>query len=276
MNVPAFLTHWAQSLGIYSIGDCLQIIFFMAIVYRFSTFLDTRTTKTLLTYFNAWACSFIISYWFQQQTLSLFLLFIGPLLIIGLLILHQERIQKNVIAARKIIRPSKELSSLNWIDILIKGCLQASMHNHTIKILLQRADCIEEFVETAIPLNAHLNEPLYSFLINTISYHPHNCILFNDQGIILGLDVQWIGIHGPIDWNTFAEIITMHNDTIALSCDQASMLFHVTAQGKTLNNLSATDSTHMLKTMIVKPVSKEAHDSAFFAAQSQSHKQVIS
>lgn len=274
MNVPLFLIQWAHTLSIYSIGDCLQIIFFIAIVYRFLLFLDIRATHSLLNYFTLWSCTFMISHWYCQQPLSLFLLCMGPLLICSLLILHQERIQKNVIASHKRVQKPEKFPSPHWIDILVKECLRASMHNNTIHILIQRTDHIEDLIEIPIHLNTPINESLWTFLMNAITYSPHTCLLLQDQGTVLGLNVEWAQLHGTIDWYSFSRNITTHNDTITLSCDQASMLFHITAQGKTLHNISATELTRILKNMIIKS-SKETHENEFIAAQSQQHTQAV-
>lgn len=252
MKLCDALSYLLNHLGIYYVSDIVQIALFVFITYRFTMFLHQSTAPRLTHYFNLWATSYVISYWLNWYPCIILLLFLAPLLFISFMIFHQERIHKNFIASRQVKEDHGGTLASDWVETLIKGCLKANMQKKEIRFVIQRHDDITSLFIVPIIINALLNPTLISFILSHVPNTNTETLLINQQGILLGTEAFYKNKETSNDWDTNAHLITKANDCIAVLCHASSMHFQVIAQGLSLYNLSATDTTRLIKSIIYK------------------------
>lgn len=169
--------------------SALEISVISSIIYYSLRWLATDKTKSVLLYFYSYCACAAVACFLQLPTLINFLLWIFPLICVIIVLLHAQVLQRNFVALKKIAHPESR-SPVNWIDELVRACLNTRNQGLTNYFVIEHTDALDPFVEVRCPINAQLHQELIAIIMHT--QHPQNSfILLDSTGKLIGCRCSW-------------------------------------------------------------------------------------
>src|SRR3989339_2165089 len=98
--------HYFSLLHIFSWLDCVEILFFTFIIFKFSRWLRQDQRSNLLGYFYLGATGLLLAHLFDLEAIKQFYQISWPIMLMIFIIIHQKSLQKNFVAARTL-NPAK-------------------------------------------------------------------------------------------------------------------------------------------------------------------------
>lgn len=212
--IKAFLE---QTLEIYTLQDCLEILVFIAISYKSLIWLKQDHTKNLL--INAYIYIGLLTFAYISSCSILFhtLLIAAPICIIFALIIHQKQLQKNFILSSKTNLSLQKTPQKNWLESLLQSCLYASHQKKNIVCIIERSQHLQPLLHAPYLLQIPIQEHITNLLLASTKI-TDNCILWiDDQGIIQSINVSW-------NHTLINELIIKPQNTLSLQHEAALLL----------------------------------------------------
>jgi hypothetical protein len=245
-------------LLIFKWSDALEIIFFAASIYYFSLWLKNDKQKNLLAIFYLTFSIFICSYFTNMNAITNFFLIFWPTILTIFLLLHQNILQKNFIAMKKIL-PAKPVDFI-WIDDFIRSCLNAIGNNKQITAIIEGTDSLEEFIKAPFSIVASVNKDLIDALINSPTFDQQKMIWINYEGKLQAINSSWNiknsqfwttdDIEEINQWQQDSIIFTSKTDAIAFRSYPAKRTFDVIVQGRLIEDLSPNNALTLISQYI--------------------------
>src|SRR3989304_515274 len=184
-----FYTFMQWQLSFLTWRDCIEVLFFSCTVYSFSTWLKKDTEKNLLPYLYGYCLVTLCSYYFQLPTITYCAFLFSPVVIMLFILLHQETLQRNLIAL-------KNISPLNyhphdWLETVLRHMLKALNEKKTMLILLEHTDSLSSYLEVAYSLDARITEGTFHLLFEKELYDPMSMLWIRSDGTIRGINSAW-------------------------------------------------------------------------------------
>jgi len=283
------LVYFAQHyLQIYSISDCIEIMFCSFIVVSVASWLAKDHTKPLLLYFYAYFTTLFIAYFFQLPTIYQLTLLVTPIYFILLIIHHQKNLQKNfIIAKNKAITPLTAGHNKEWLEVLLRSLLIASHHNKNITCVIEQSDTLDSLIEKPFSLNIPIQKNIIAILLESKSYDTNKLLVINQQGNITGMNSIWSDliiqellfhqIHELRLEQEYAKVATLKTDAIVLHVNSLHQLNFVGYQGKIIENISIDQALKLIQKLLYKKNSENllqgsGYDTSKAASFSAFHK----
>ncbi len=166
--------------------DYLEVLLVSTCFYQTACWLKQDHTKNLLGYFYG-ACLFsLIAYATNLSVISQILFIYGPALALLFIIMHQQTLQKNMVALKNIAEPSH--IAHDWLPILIKTILKSINDHKSYLIVIENQDAMAPFLKTEFPVNAPFNESFANLLHITEVQHPQKLLWLDNTGICRGIN----------------------------------------------------------------------------------------
>ncbi|MGC2310984.1 MAG: hypothetical protein WA432_05205 [Candidatus Babeliaceae bacterium] len=245
MTIVSFFIEFFKSMFLLvTWRDIIEIIFLSSGIYYFIRWLSADTQKNMIGYFYSYWIIAAASYYLQLYTMSTLLLMGFPVFIVVLCIVHQQTLQKNFIALKKITVP--HVPPVPWLEELIRSCLHALHKQKDIVCIIENADSLAQFFKIASFFNADLTTDLLDMLIDASSENP--ClILVDQQGKLVTLNAHW---------NLESDTAWMTQEVKKLSISQQQALF-ITAKTDALIFIASAE-THLfacyIQGTVIEPV----------------------
>lgn len=184
--------------------DILEILFFFICFNRLSYWLS-KDNNNLLFWFWGYFAILALSHSLGLQSILTLLLFLAPVVINVLFIIHQEIIQKNFIAPVKEI---SEETQKDWVSIVIKECLATTYQHKKVILLIETDFDISGYITNTIELRTFINSGVISLITQSNLYQQDLCIVIDKQGLIKGINthVSFIPYAQTHDINSLKQI----------------------------------------------------------------------
>jgi len=259
-------------------NDLIEIFFFTASLYYFSLWLKQDRTKNLLVPFYCFCLVTLLANTFNLQTISAFLLFYGPAILMLFVLMHQELLQRNFVNLHNI-KPQKDLSSKNWLETVVQTALRARTHNKTIRIIIEHTDSLTAVLTSPMFLETEIQEALLSVFIDSNQYDQEKMIWITNAGKIIAINSawrhqsaqEWVAdeIKDTNQWLTNTLLHTTKTDAIALSCNPMINGFTIIAQGKVIEEVSAAQAIRIISHSLKIPTSIKKGDAIYEVNRNQ-------
>lgn len=233
----------------------IEIIFFSSLFYFFSLWLKTDRRSNTLGYFYSYCTITLLSYAFELNVISQFLLLMAPVAIMLLVLVHQETLQKNFVTARNIT-PAK-VTDHDWLGILMRAYLTAVNKNKSVTCVIERYDALGSILAAPLTFNAPIKKDLLDILLSSNSYDAQAMIWVNHRGELVGINTVW---HALVDeawfeedikdmepWKRDALILTNKTDSLVFKINPATRTCDLIAQKKIIENVSANEAVSIIK-----------------------------
>lgn len=189
--ISIFANFFAQTLGIYMMQDCLEIIIFILITYKSLTWLKQDHTKNLL--INSYLYISLLIFAYISSCFILFhtLLVFAPISIIFTIIVHQKQLQKNFILSSKTHLNLQKNPRENWLEILLQSCLYASHKKKNIICVIERSQHLQDLLHYPYLLQIPIQQDITNLLLSSNKITDHCILWIDEQGIIQSINVLW-------------------------------------------------------------------------------------
>lgn len=253
LEIPKILNHFM----IFKWSDFLEILIFSSFIFYFSKWLQKDKQKKLVPIFYSLCVLFIASDYFELFTLSNFLFSFAPVGIMLFILLHQNSIQKNFIAAKNITPLS--LEKLDWVEYLIKAILINTNSKKEIYCLIECQDAVSNFVTPQIKINTKIEKNNLEFLIESKQFNSKKFIWITHTGKIKSINTDWNLPENFFvnedkkftEWEQNSIKISSKTDAICIKSSSETQAFEIIAQGKLMENI-LTDKAIILIEQFVK------------------------
>lgn len=191
MSIPSYFLN--QYLQIFAWYDIAEILFFSAIFYAFSLWLQADNTKRLLPFFYGYGLTIFVAHFLELTSISTFMLMYAPVALTLFVVVHQRTLQKNLVSLRSIT-PVRTASTHNtsWVTELIRSMLHAVNMHCVVTCIIEVDDSLEGWITVPAELNAPVSHHLLEVLIkNSMKQSDHVTILLSQSGTIKGIPAQW-------------------------------------------------------------------------------------
>lgn len=256
ITISPYFTQNLQYLGIFSWKDPLEILFFSWVIYRFSLWLKQNQTQHLLTTFYR-LCLFLAgSYFLQLTTLNSFFLLYGPSIVMLFILIHQESLQQNFVTMKKI-KPQEKNSTNNWLEILLRSCLRTQNAHKTFICIIEQQQELSFLLDAPFFLKNNLNDDLLVLLLESPHLDAKKIVWLSYDGSVNAVNCTW---KKPIEqtwladnvvnqeaWLANALMVTQKTDALVFKSNAQTGTFDVVAQGKLVENLSATNTLRIIR-----------------------------
>ena len=265
-HVIQFIQFLSEMTSLFSWRDGIEIIFFSVLCYSTAYWFKQDQQKNLLGYFILYVFTIFTAYILNLSTITLFLYFYSPVIMMIFLMLHQKTLQKNLLS---LARKSPITIENNWINDLIQIKLRALNNMQELICIIEQSDSIIDFLENPLPLNLFLTYDHALLLVESNLIKQNTMILISKTGIIKGINCrikpeiikETLNIsekqkdNNNNNNNNFillAKAITAINDTIIIMNSPATRKFSVICNGKLINQLSADSIQALLHRCIIE------------------------
>src|SRR3989339_2074040 len=172
------IVHFANNyLQIYSGIDWVEILFFIFITFKISSWLNKDHTKPLLLYFYSYFATLFSAYFFQLTTVYQLMLVTAPIYFVLLVIHHQKNLQKNFILSKnKPLTPAKVIHK-EWLETLVRSCLIASHHKKNVTCVIEQSDSLESLINKPFTIDIPIQKHIIDMLLESVSYNDTKLIL---------------------------------------------------------------------------------------------------
>ena len=269
---------------IFSYKDLLEIMFFSSCIYYFSVWLKQDRTKNLLFPFYCFCVVTLLASTFHLQTVSSFLLFYGPVIVLLFILVHQEQLQRNFVTLHNI-KPQKDLATKNWVETVIQSTLRARTKNKTIRVIIEHTDSLSSCITAPFRLETEMQSSLLNMLLDSPSFDQEKMIWLSSAGKLIAINgswsqnaqKEWIAqeLKETDAWLTDTLLFTTKTDALAFSCTPETNGFTICAQGKVIEEVSAAQSLRIIGHFLKIPLGIKKGDEVYEIndAQKQFNKQ---
>ena len=251
--------------------DACEILFFTSIFYQFSLWLSHDRQKNLLGYFYLYCILTFLTYLVQLPTLTYAFFIYGPAVIMIFILMHQETLQRNLVALKNII--PAQITHDNWLEILFKSCLKLINNNKAIICVIEHTDQLNECIDTPLFINADLQNNILDLFLDSPSFDQHKMVWISTQGKLRGINGTWqktnilkLDKKFREPWHTGALIYSTRTDALIFHLEPTTRTFTIIVHGKELTNVAAHHAQQLITKHIKSSTTQGKH---YEAAQSQ-------
>lgn len=261
--VTFFQEFCTELLGLYLYQDYIEVLVFIAIIYKALMWLKQDHTKHLVlasySYFTLLSCSYYLSCTILFSTLLL----LTPALIMFFIVTHQKQLQKNfVLPSNKYITPATTPDK-NWLDGLIQSCLIASHQQKHMICILERNDSLQALLHAPFMLQVPIKQDITNLLLASSNITSHSLLWIHQSGTIQSINVSWSSFltselipRSPNAMtNTYdaAQLVTQKTDAIIFEINAAADTHTIWYQGKCIKQVTVQQLLLFVKEIVQYP-----------------------
>lgn len=245
--------------------DLLEIFCFALAFYYVALWLKKDKQKNLLPYFYGYCATIFGAHLLKLTTISYTLIMLGPIAAIIFILIHQELLQRNIVALKNIT-PAKRIH-LDWLDTLIRTSVSTINKGKTITCVIERTDSLNSFLSTQLKFDARLEQGLLDILLDSPAFDQHRMIWVNTQAKLIGMNAAWKKITKDQQcaqsaeklptWKQQAIFFTSKTDAIVAQISPASRTFDVVMNGMVVDRMHATKTLELIKKYVVSKPSSQ-------------------
>lgn len=246
------------ALTLFTWRDVIEICCLSCATYQFLLWLNQDAQKTLVFYFYGYCFALWSSHYLQLNILSQSLLMGAPIILCIFIIFHQQILQRNFLAMKKI-HPVAQTNE-HWIDELIRASLYAMNKSKNLIWVIERKDSAEAILNASCLFYADLKKDLVDLLLE--HQEQTNTILWiNQTGKLVTINAEWkTNVHQAWispeteqlpQWQQHALLVSSKTDAIIVYSCCTTRLFTIIMQEKNIETISAHQTSLLLKRLLI-------------------------
>jgi len=261
--------------------DGIEILFFSSLFYYLALWLRKDRQQNLLWYFYGYYAVTLIAYHANLPTVSLFLLVFSPAIIMLFIIVHQEILQRNFVALRRIT--PAHTTTHNWLEALIQTCLIVINNNKSITCIIERNDNMHTFLHVPFIIHAPLHTALLEVLIDSDSYDQHKMVWVDAHGNLEGINATWR--HALTEQSNQEDLVqlsegnlledallyTTKTDALIFTINPKTRTFTIIMQGNQLQKVSAHHACTTIQKYLTNMHNDYKNKGTFHATNTKNH-----
>jgi len=269
MNLLSILSKYFLSYtSLFYWRNLIEISFFAVLFYYAAQWLKKDNQKNLLLYFYGYCAIAFTAHFLNLTTISYTLFLFAPVIAMIFILIHQETLQKNIIALKNIT-PAQQIH-FDWLETIIKTSLLAINNKQSITCIIERKDSLADFLTTPLQFNAQLEQSLLDILLASSTFDQTKMIWIDTQGHLVGMNAIWKHqnvtdkleniVHKLPQWKQEALFYTTKTDALVLHISPETRTFDIVMNGMIIDRMHAAKTIELIKKYVVskKPQKMEA------------------
>ncbi len=239
-------------LGIFYVKNALEILFFSTLVYYFSLWLKTDKRHNLLLHFYTYCIGFFLAFILDFSTISLFLLYSSPIILILFIVFHEEILQRNFVTLNNN-QPVVCQYDGQWLENLIRISLLTMNNNKSLYVVIENNSDLKPFMSSDYIFNSPLSLELLMLITESSHFDSHKIIWCNSQGKLIGINSSWSfatasSVQNSVpSWQQEALLMTLKTDTIIFKVNTKDRNFEIVLKGTLYHTISAHQVVPFIK-----------------------------
>jgi len=190
---------------------------------------------------------------------------LGPVAAMIFILMHQDLLQRNVVALKNIT-PAKRIH-LDWLDIVIRTSVDTINKGKSVICVIERTDSLQDFLSTQLQFEARLEQGLLNILLDSPAFDENRMIWLNTQGKLVGINTSWKKRTKEYqfdqkkkeipEWKQLAIFFTSKTDSIVFQINPASRTFDIVMNGMVVDRMHATKTLELIKKYVVSKPSSQ-------------------
>jgi hypothetical protein len=248
------------SLNIISLKDCLEILFFTFIFFKFCRWLKQDQKSNLVGHFYLASTIYVGAYAFDLYAITQFYHMTWPIMLTLFIILHQKSLQKNYVAARTL--HSKEINQNSWAAHILSAAFKGLQYKKNFTFIIEGNDSLDEFISKPIELCSPIQPSLLTMIVESNLTQPNSIIQLSQYGKILGLNGQWQKKMDPLwldkkhenyyAWEQEALYWSHHLDALIFQANAQTKTLTFIAHGTRISSLTPDKATTLIDQYLKK------------------------
>jgi hypothetical protein len=233
----------------------MEILLISTAIYYFARWLQYDRQKNLAPVFFATCMAITSADYLGLTNLTNLVLSCWPLTLMLFVLVHQQTLQKNFVALKKII-PAKILIPNNWVENLIAACMTSPQKTQKLICIIEGSDNLNSFLNSEFIFNSIINKPLLETVLSSQNFDSQKILWLTQDGNIIAINATWNldFTHANLTNSTFDNclLLSQQTDLIYLEVDQKLHQFSLIAQGQVIKNLHTNDIIKVLQQYLRK------------------------
>jgi len=239
--------------------DLIEILFFAMIFYYAALWLKKDKQKNLLPPFYGYCALTFTTHFLGLTSISYVLFLFAPVAAMIFILMHQELLQKNLVALKNIT-PAQRVQ-IDWLETLIRTSLRAINDGKAITCVIEQRDSLHNFLATSLKFNAKLDQGLLDILLASASFDQQKMIWLNTQGQLVGINAVWSkpierellehNVKQLPEWKQKALFFTSKTDALVINVSPTSRTFDVVINGMVIDRMHAAKTLTLIKKYIL-------------------------
>lgn len=221
--------------------DAVEILFFAAVFYYLIIWLKKDREKRLLPYLYGYCALTFFSHVLQLSTITFCLFIFSPTIIMLFMLMHQETLQRNMIALKNITAHTPAFQ--DWLSCIMRTTLKAVHDTKSMLILIEHTDALVGFLKTQYLVNSIITNDTLTMLVENGLCDAHQMLWINTDGTIRGIRASWKASWHP---NTYSNTDEWIDDAIAYTTKTDALIIQSNAQTQTYTIACNGTVTHHL------------------------------
>ncbi len=244
--------------------DCVEVLFFIILMYKIISFLQRDTQGNLVGYCYGYMISLLVTYYCSLTALYTLLLFCLPVIAVLFIVFHQQQLQKNFVSLQRVGQ-ELALNNNDWHDTVIRACLYAMNKNKMMICAFERSDSI--CLQSPVFLNGFISLELFTLIIDSPLYDQTKFVWLN-QGTLRAFNAipLWQKEMFTADqefeqipaWVQDALLITKKTDAIFVGIENNSRSFSIVAQGQLLEKVNSETALRLVRSYYAQAAAKRS------------------
>ncbi len=174
------------------------------------------------------------------------------------MLLHQETLQRNMIALKNIMLPCAPPH--DWLELFLRNVLKTLHHNKPMLLVMEHTDAVGSYLNVAFPLEAQITEGIFNLIIEKQLYDPASMLWIKSDGSIRGINATWRTSWNPesyVDddaWIEDAIAYTGKTDALLVHIDPEHHSCTIAVHGTLHKKLSIDQTAQLIKKHIEYPL----------------------
>ncbi len=213
--------------------DIVEISIFIFFFHCITAWLSRNKSTRLTVYFYSYYALWYGAHYYHAHSLFLVLSLAFPAALLICILLHQDLLQRNIIAYKS--RPVILTSSV-WLETIIQLSLIAQNRKQKVTWLIEHTDQLNEFLDISFSCQAPAHAELLHTILESKRYKESAMIWINAHGTLLGANAEWKNPNNTSCDMIDASILYTHKlDALVCIFDPQSPQYTVIAHGSIIH-----------------------------------------
>ncbi len=239
---------------LYSYSDPLELLFCITGYSIITRWFFKQEDKRLLFAWYGYHALLMSAHIFALTSIFFLLGCLFPVVLMLLVIFHEQRLQKMFVVAQRIEPLMTTTGQSPWVDELIKFMLVRLNEQKELRVIIEHQDSIASLVHAQELINADLKKGTLELLYDSLETPKESFLWITDAGKIVALAALW----SERTFNQTSEI-TQALDCIALHSCLATRTFTLAVGTKVVEKMTAHHTLMLLRELTSFKKKEQSH-----------------
>lgn len=248
MSLYAYLLN---HLIILTWRDLIEIIFFSTVFYGIMRWLQHDRAKPLLPYFYGYCALVFATHALHLSTITYCLFLFSPAIIMLFMFMHQDILQRNMIALKNITTTS--VVPHDWLATIMRSTLKGLHNKKSMLILIEHTEAIADLVIADYHMNSIITDDMLTMLIEHGLCTAQQMLWIKTDGTIQGVRTSFKASWHPNtytntqEWIDDAIAYTSKTDALIMQSDAHTQTYSIAYSGTITHNLTTDQITQLIR-----------------------------